>query len=79
MARSSIALFLVTTGLITATMGCAQAPESKDQEGGENGISAPAAERPAPGAPDGAGKDGDKDGDKGGDGDGGEGGEGGEG
>jgi len=75
MARSSIALFLVTTGLITATMGCAQAPESKDQEGGENGISAPAEERPAPGAPDGAGKDGDKDGDK----DGGEGGEGGEG
>ncbi len=75
MARSSIALFLVTTGLITATMGCAQAPESKDQEGGENGVSAPALERPAPGAPDGAGKDGDKDGD----GDGGEGGEGGEG
>jgi hypothetical protein len=77
MARSSIALFLVTTGLITATMGCAQAPESKDQEGGENGISAPAEERPAPGAPDGAGKDGDKDKDQGGDG--GEGGEGGEG
>ncbi len=75
MARSSIALFLVTTGLITATMGCAQAPESKDQEGGENGVSAPAPERPAPGAPDGADKDGDKDGD----GDGGEGGEGGEG
>jgi hypothetical protein len=75
MARSSIALFLVTTGLITATMGCAQAPESKDREGGENGVSAPALERPAPGAPDGAGKDGDKDSD----GDGGEGGEGGEG
>lgn len=52
MARSSIALFLVTTGLITATMGCGQAPESKDQEGGENGISAPAQERSVPGASD---------------------------
>jgi hypothetical protein len=75
MARSSIALFLVTTGLITATMGCAQAPATKDQEGGENGVSAPAPERPAAGVPDGADKDSDRDGD----GDAGEGGEGGEG
>ena len=73
MARSSIALFLVTTGLLTATMGCAQAPASKDQEGGENGVSAPAPERPAPGQPEGAERDGDGDA-----GEGGEGGEGGE-
>ncbi|AFY29217.1 hypothetical protein [Cyanobium gracile] len=75
MARSSIALFLVTTGLITATMGCAHSPGSKDQEGGENGVSAPAPERPAEGAPEGADREGDRDGD----GDAGEAGEGGEG
>ncbi len=67
MARSSIALFLVTTGLITATMGCGQAPGSKDQEGGENGVSAPAPDKPAAEAPDGGSKN-----------EGGEGGEGGE-
>ncbi|MEA5441851.1 hypothetical protein [Cyanobium gracile] len=67
MARSSVALFLVTTGLITATMGCGQAPASKDQEGGENGLSAPAQDKPAAEAPDGGSKN-----------EGGEGGEGGE-
>jgi hypothetical protein len=68
MARSSVALFLVTTGLITATLGCGKAPEPRDQEGGENGVSAPAPEKPAAEAPDRDSKD-----------EGGEGGEGGEG
>ncbi|MDM7953082.1 MAG: hypothetical protein QUV07_07705 [Cyanobium sp. CZS 25K] len=51
MARSSVALFLATTGLITATMGCAKAPEPKPVEGGENGVSVPAPAQPAAGAP----------------------------
>jgi hypothetical protein len=77
MARSSIALFLVTTGLITATMGCGKSPEPKGHEGVENGVGAPAPDKPAAAAPDGDHNNGDKkDADKK---DGGEGGEGGEG
>jgi hypothetical protein len=76
MARSSIALFLVTTGLITATMGCGKAPEPKGHEGGENGVGAPAPDKPAAGVPDGGHKDGDKKDEAGGGGEGGEGGEG---
>ena len=68
MARSSVALFLVTTGLITATLGCGKAPEPRDKEGGKNGVSAPAPDKPAAEAPDRDSKD-----------EGGEGGEGGEG
>jgi len=76
MARSSIAVFLVTTGLITATLGCGKSPEPKEHEGVENGVGAPAPDKPAAGAPDGGHRDGDKkdDADEGG-----EGGEGGEG
>ncbi|MBW4532062.1 MAG: hypothetical protein KME02_15365 [Aphanothece saxicola GSE-SYN-MK-01-06B] len=66
MARSSVALFLVTTGLITATMGCGQVPKSKDQEGGENGVSAPAPGKPAAEAPYGGSKDDDGEGGEGG-------------
>ena len=72
MARSSVALFLATTGLITATMGCGKAPEPKQVEGGENCVMAPAPAQPSAGAPqtdDNAGSD---------QGEGGEGGEGGE-
>lgn len=68
MARSSIALFLATTGLITATMGCGQAPGSKEFEGGENGVSTPAQDRQAPGAKDGGDKDEDGEGGEGGEG-----------
>ncbi|MEA5417338.1 hypothetical protein [Synechococcus sp. BA-132 BA5] len=57
MARSSVALFLVTTGLITATLGCGQAPESKEVEGGENGISTPAHDKSSPRAEDGNDRD----------------------
>ncbi|KEF41852.1 MAG: hypothetical protein ER33_09395 [Cyanobium sp. CACIAM 14] len=51
MARSSVALFLVTTGLITTTFGCGHAPEPKENEGGEAGVSTPAPSKPAAGAP----------------------------
>ncbi len=68
MTRSSVALFLVTTGLITATMGCGQAPESKEQEGGENGVSAPAPDKPAAEAPGGGSKEDDGEGGEGGEG-----------
>ena len=49
-------------------MGCGKAPEPRDQEGGVNGMSAPAPDKPVAAAPDRGSKD-----------EGGEGGEGGEG
>lgn len=75
MARSSIALFLATAGLVAGTVGCGGAPETK--EGGEdNGAKM---EKTVPGA---AQSEKTKEGGEGGEGDereeGGEGGEGGE-
>lgn len=45
MARSSLALFLATAGLVAGTFGCGQAPEPKD--GGEAGESGTEMTKPA--------------------------------
>jgi hypothetical protein len=50
MARPSIALFLVTAGLMAVTVGCSRAPEPKRSEGGESGVSTPTPAQP-PSAP----------------------------
>jgi len=50
MARPSIALFLVTAGLVASPAACGKAPEPKAGEGGEAKVHSPAPAQ-APAAP----------------------------